>query len=92
MLAISAVTAFELADLRERGRIPTSVDLENLLATLDITLLDFPADLWRFASRLPYIHGDPVDRMLVAHALATGNVLVTADGDMSRYPGVRTLW
>jgi PIN domain nuclease of toxin-antitoxin system len=43
------------------------------------------------ADSLPDIHRDPVDRMLIAHAIAAGLVLVTADRQIDRYP-VRTLW
>jgi PIN domain nuclease of toxin-antitoxin system len=36
-------------------------------------------------------HGDPVDRMLIAHALHAGLTLVTADETIRRYP-VPTIW
>lgn len=36
-------------------------------------------------------HGDPVDRMLIAHAIHADLTLVTADGLMRRYP-VKSLW
>ena len=36
--------------------------------------------------RLPPIHGDPFDRMLVAQALSEGMVLVTVDKALASYP------
>lgn len=43
------------------------------------------------AGRLPLLHRDPFDRLLVAQALGQGLVLVTPDALIAQYP-VRTLW
>jgi len=48
--------------------------------------------LARYAERLPLIHGDPFDRMLVAHALDRDLTLITSDAKIRAYPGVKTLW
>ena len=91
-LAISAVTAWEYADLEQRGRFSGSGPLAAILEQLDIEVLDFPAALWPLAATLPPIHRDPVDRMLVAHALALEMPLVTADANIARYPGLAVIW
>lgn len=88
---VSAVTAWEYSDLHRRGRLPGSVPLPLAQERFGFSLLDLPADLWTQAEALPDIHGDPVDRMLIAHAIAANLVLVTADRKIARYP-VRTLW
>jgi PIN domain nuclease of toxin-antitoxin system len=54
-------------------------------------MLDFPASARFHSERLPPIHRDPIDRMLVAHAIEANLVLVTADLRMRQYP-VQTLW
>jgi PIN domain nuclease of toxin-antitoxin system len=90
-LIVSAVTAYEYSDLLTRGRLPSSVDIDILLAVLGFDLVDYSASLWRVAARLPDIHRDPVDRMLVAHAIALDATIATADTDMHKYP-VKTLW
>jgi PIN domain nuclease of toxin-antitoxin system len=41
--------------------------------------------------RLPELHRDPFDRMLVCQAITHGLVLATPDPAIARYP-VRTLW
>ena len=38
------------------------------------------------AGRLPRIHGDPFDRMLVAQARCEQLVLLTADEKLTKYP------
>jgi len=41
--------------------------------------------------RLPSLHGDPFDRMLVSQALVHGLTLVTPDPLIAQYPS-RILW
>lgn len=88
---ISAVTAYEFTDLNRRGRFDADLPFADVVLQLEATLLDYPASLWTIADGLPGIHLDPVDRMLVAHAIHTGLTLVTADAKIREYP-VRTLW
>jgi PIN domain nuclease of toxin-antitoxin system len=42
-------------------------------------------------TRLPLVHRDPFDRILISQALVHGMVLVTPDARIGRYP-VRTAW
>ena len=85
-LCVSAIVAFELADLQQRGRIAMTESISFLQSHMDFRVVDFPADCWRIAAQLPPIHSDPVDRMLIAHALTEGMTLVTADANIRRYP------
>jgi PIN domain nuclease of toxin-antitoxin system len=41
--------------------------------------------------RLPLVHRDPFDRMLVCQALVNGLVILTPDAEIQRYP-VRCVW
>jgi PIN domain nuclease of toxin-antitoxin system len=90
-LFVSAVTAFELANLQQRKRIAMEEDFAKVAEVLGLTLLDFPAEAWRVVKRLPGLHGDPVDRMLIAHAIVGGLTLVTADKTVRSYK-VKSLW
>ncbi len=65
--------------------IPTQRELHGI-ATLS---LDEEATL--YLSRLPSLHSDPFDRMLICQALAQGLILLTPDEEITRYP-VRTIW
>jgi PIN domain nuclease of toxin-antitoxin system len=91
-LFVSAVTAFEYADLQHRGRIPQEAGLAELQDQMGLQMLDCPAYLWTIAAALPPIHRDPIDRMLIAHALALDMALVSADAAICRYPGLRVAW
>lgn len=86
ILCVSAVTAWEYSDLRTRGRLPVDEDIADLQALFGLHLLDFPLECWMLSAELPDIHRDPVDRMLLAHALVLDVHVVTADEMMRRYP------
>jgi PIN domain nuclease of toxin-antitoxin system len=85
-LHVSAVVAFELADLQQRGRIAMTEPIDFLQANMGFVLADLPSDCWQVAARLPNIHRDPIDRLLIAHALLGDMTLVTADRAIRRYP------
>lgn len=90
-LFASGIVAWEFADLRGRSRLPALADLATVIDLLGLRLLDVPADLWRRAESLPNLHGDPMDRMLIAHAINADLPLLTADATIRSYP-LRTLW
>lgn len=90
-LFVSAVTAWEFVDLEDRGRFPQTVSFMAIIDRLDARLIDYPADAWTLVRSLPKIHLDPVDRMVVAHAMLAGLTLVSSDAKMRQYP-VKTLW
>lgn len=58
---------------------------------LEAVVLPLPQEVWMLAEGLPDLHRDPIDRMLIAHAIHADLTLVTADEVIRRYP-VRTLW
>ncbi len=58
------------------------IGAESLPVT-EITVMQLP--------KLPPIHGDPFDRLLICQAIEHGLILVTPDAHISRYP-IRTLW
>jgi PIN domain nuclease of toxin-antitoxin system len=82
---VSSASAWELSIKKAAGKLKLPDDLINWiqqggLSELPITLQH--ADL---AGRLPLIHRDPVDRMLVAQALAERLTLVTRDKLIQKY-------
>lgn len=85
-IVLSAVNAYELAHLQQLRRIPIEESIEVLQELVGFELADLPSDVWRHAEELPDIHRDPLDRLLVAHALSGGMTVVTADECIKRYP------
>ena len=90
-LVVSAVIAWEYCDLQLRGRLGNAPPFRDVAAQFYLDILPTPAEIWTVAEKLPAIHRDPVDRMLIAHALTIDATLATADANIRRYP-VKTLW
>ena len=88
---ISAVTAWEYADLLSRGRFPSEATIDWFIENFGAEVVALPAEAWRVDARLPPLHRDPIDRMLVAHTVIAQGVLATADHKMRQYP-VDLLW
>jgi PIN domain nuclease of toxin-antitoxin system len=92
---LSAVSAWEIVVKHALGKLPLPepperyVPAQRKLRGIEGWPLDEEASL--HLHRLPPIHRDPFDRMLICQALTAGLTLVTPDENISRYP-VRTLW
>ena len=92
---LSAASAWEIALKSQLGRLPLPepaavfVPSQRSAHGIDALPIDEAATL--HVAKLPILHRDPFDRMLVAQALVGGLVLVTPDQAIRQYP-VRTLW
>jgi PIN domain nuclease of toxin-antitoxin system len=94
---VSAISAWEIAMLVERGRVALAMDLDEWLQAVEslegIALVPVSAQLAVQSATLPgEFHKDPADRMIVALAREQNAVLVTADEKIQRYPHVRWAW
>ena len=85
-ILVSPVVAYELTHLQLTHRIPLREPMDRLQRLIGFDFVDLPQGIWRAAAKLPDIHRDPVDRMLIAHALTSGMTLATADANIRRYP------
>lgn len=56
-----------------------------------LEVLPIRANTLRPLEKLPSIHADPFDRLLICQAIEEGMTLVTPDPYIRRYP-IRTLW
>lgn len=91
-LAISAITFWETAMLRDKGRIRFPDDvLQWRLMLLAQGYVEIPinGEIAARAGLLLDIHGDPADRIIVATALE-GHHLVTSDRKILSWPGQLT--
>ena len=92
---LSSVSAWEIALKNALGKLPLPhppdvyiPDIRRRHA-IEPLLLDEDASL--HLAKLPDLHKDPFDRMLVCQAMVEGMTILTPDLDIRRYP-VRTLW
>ena len=92
---LSAASAWEIAVKHRLGRLPLPeppdmfVPAQRVAHGIEPLPLDEEAAL--HVAKLPDLHRDPFDRILVAQALVGGLVVVTPDDSIREYP-VRTLW
>ena len=92
---LSVVSTWEIALKHTLGRLPLPEDPESLIPRMRVGHRVEELALTEAATlqlpKLPDLHRDPFDRMLVCQAIAHGMALVTSDPILRRYP-IRTLW
>jgi PIN domain nuclease of toxin-antitoxin system len=92
---LSVVSAWEIVVKHGLGRLPLPADPETLVPRererhhIESLPLDEVAAL--NVRRLPPLHRDPFDRMLVSQAISGGHVIVTPDRAVAQYPA-RVVW
>ena len=92
---LSSVSAHEIAAKQARGRLvittPAGQFVPNRREAHGILESPFTEEAGLYVAKLPPVHKDPFDRMLIAQANAESMILVTPDPLIHEYP-VRFLW
>lgn len=96
-ILISAITAWEIALLVDKGRITLSMGTDDWLETVEeiegVRFVSVDVATAVESTRLPGVfHKDPADRMIVALARHFNAALITADEKITNYRYVKTLW
>ena len=84
---LSPISVWEAAIKRETGRLKAPRNLSAVFAA-EFRILDVTASVLETAAELPGHHGDPFDRVLIAHALQENMSILTRDAAFPAY-GVR---
>ncbi len=82
---VSVVTPWELWIKAATGKLRLPADFEERLERQGIRLVSPSVSDARLAARLPPIHRDPFDRMIIAQAMNAQAALVTGDRLFARY-------
>jgi len=92
---LSAASVWEIALKYARGRLPLPAPPERLVReereARGIDPLPIDEESALHLSRLPALHRDPFDRILVSQAIVHGLVILTPDPLVTQYPA-RTAW
>jgi PIN domain nuclease of toxin-antitoxin system len=92
---LSSVSAWEITVKHALGRLPLPDSPDRVIPTLrqdhGIEALPLDEESALHLARLPALHHDPFDRMLVCQALVGGMALATPDRLVTQYP-VRVVW
>ena len=94
---VSAISAWEITMLIQKGRLVLSMDIENWLdevAHIDgVRFVPVDNEIALKSALLPgNFHKDPADRMIVATARKLAMPLATADEKILAYEHVKTIW
>ena len=81
---VSAASVWEMEIKRALNKLKAPEGIETLVHESGFEQLDITFAHAREAGRLPLLHGDPFDRMLIAQARLEGLTLATADGRIGR--------
>jgi PIN domain nuclease of toxin-antitoxin system len=87
----SIASAWEIAIKRSLGKLRLEGDVGAALESEDFVLLPIALSHVEELQKLPSLHHDPFDRMLIAQARSEGMQLVTSDSQIARYE-VERLW
>jgi PIN domain nuclease of toxin-antitoxin system len=94
-LYLSAVSVWEISTKYQSGRLPLPESPERLIPIerrlRGIEELAFDEESALQVLRLPPLHRDPFDRMLISQAIAGSLAIVTPDPLITQYP-VRVIW
>ena len=94
-LFVSTVSFWEVAIKYSIGKLalPESPDqfLRKIRGKLGAQILPLDEESALHVMRLPMLHRDPFDRILICQAIVNGMVFLTSDSRISQYP-VRTAW
>jgi PIN domain nuclease of toxin-antitoxin system len=95
-LYVSAISAWEVGIGVSKRRLQLQIDAPDWfrsivtryhLQVIEVSWMDAMG-----STRLPDIHGDPADRMIIATSLSHELTVVTPDPEFARYPNVKVLW
>lgn len=94
-VVLSVVSTWEIAITHGLGRLRLPEPMDRYVAGMRerhaIQSLELTEEASLQGAKLPNLHRDPFDRMLVGQAITHGLVIVTPDEQIRSYP-IRTEW
>ena len=94
-IVVSAASAWEIATRYRLGKLPEAeaiaTNVAECIADEGFEALSISVADAERSGRLPGLHGDPFDRLLIAQALRRDLSIVSVDAEFDRY-GVNRLW
>lgn len=89
--AVSVASVWEAEIKQAAGRLNPPTSFYETVRLAGIPIIDITPEDAVSAARLPPVHRDPFDRMIVAHAQSRGLTLITADDVLLNYSAA-VLW
>ncbi len=93
-ISVSIVSMWEIAIKSSIGKLEIKSSISKIAETCEreqfdiLSIKPFHLD---GIGRLPMIHGDPFDRLIISQAIAENLIIITKDGTIPQYH-VKVLW
>ena len=95
-VCISYVTLWEIAIKQAKGKLneitASTFELADMCRKSGFKITPLKLTYLERIKKLPFIHHDPFDRIIIATAIEEGYTLITSDKNIQQYPGLKTLW
>ena len=92
---VSQASFWEIAIKQTTGKLDLDKDmfaLEELCKAEEIQILPLELAYFESIKKLPLIHRDPFDRIIMASAIEEDLILLTDDSQIIKYQDVKTVW
>jgi len=95
VLSVSTVSVWEIVLKHQAGKLRLEAALEEVMEQIlyhsPWTIVAMSSEHLLSLARLPMLHKDPFDRLLIAQARHERMAILTGDENMTKYD-VRTIW
>ncbi|EFK11536.1 toxin-antitoxin system, toxin component, PIN family [delta proteobacterium NaphS2] len=95
-LYLSVVSAWEISILHKRNRLKLPMEpeayVDRLIEQHGLNEVPLERKVVQLSVRLPDIHNDPFDRILIALCKEKGWVLLSKDKVIPKYSGIQVVW
>ena len=90
-ILISSATIWEIAIKEALGKLKVDVEMSEVIESSGFIELKISASCANATKKLPLIHKDPFDRMLISQAIEKDLTLISADSYIREYDYVKVL-
>lgn len=94
-LYLSQTTLWEIAikkTIKKLSLSETTPELEQYCYDAGIAILPIINTYFETIQTLPYLHGDPFDRLIIATAIENDLAIITKDGNIQKYKDANVIW
>ena len=91
---VCSVSLWEIAIKMDIGKLKIDLSFDDLLgeiANSELTVLQIDNKHLKGVSKLPFLHKDPFDRLIIATAIAEKMTIITVDENIQKYD-VSWIW
>ena len=93
-VSICSVSLWEITLKMNLNKLDFSMQLDELLKTIkshDFNIIQIEDEYLNNLSKIPFIHKDPFDRMLISTAIIENMTIITTDDNIQKY-NVSWIW